>query len=108
MHFRTAEYTDAKTIRKIVGYKIHENYDPFSKASLSNFRLQRQSCNVILTLFLIAGKRHGHSHAGITRGIHRDHLAGLLATKVHGRQVCRQECDGHGVGLHEGRFWHRI
>lgn len=35
MHFRTAEYTDAKIIRKIVGYKIHENYDPSTKASLS-------------------------------------------------------------------------
>ncbi|XP_046643305.1 transmembrane protease serine 9-like isoform X2 [Daphnia pulicaria] len=33
MHFRTAKYTDAKAIRKIVAYKIHENYDPSTKAN---------------------------------------------------------------------------
>ncbi|EFX87139.1 hypothetical protein DAPPUDRAFT_307160 [Daphnia pulex] len=33
MHFRNSTYTDAKAIRKIVGYKIHENYDPSTKAN---------------------------------------------------------------------------
>jgi hypothetical protein len=59
--------------------------------------------NVVLTLFLMAGERHGHFDAGIARGIHRENLTGLLGTKVHERQVCRQECDGHGMGRHRGK-----